>query len=868
MGTFSGNLLRQLRVCAAVLVLLAGVTAARADAAPFDLAGPKLDITVTRLGTTLPIAEVPNLAAGDVLTIKTDFPQGQSAHYLMIAAFLRGSTNPPPESWFFKSETWNRKDKNGLTLTVPDGAQQVLVFLAPETGGDYRTLMNAVRGRPGAFVRASQDLLQASLDRSRLDTYLADVRAINSEDPSKLKDTAPILGRSLGISIDPKCFDKETEQQSPCLMQNQDAIILNDGHSTSIVQALTSGPASDLAIQASYTPEAAYGQYSPYVASVIDIARILDSLHTAQYQYIPALARLKDDEMALVLNTPPSFHNPKSVLVIALPAVEDPQPPPLHAVNPKEVYCAEKSSVALGVDGAPLIFSTSYAHDIVLRVTGKDGKTVDVPVKPDAAKGGLVIDSASLKPDQLGKSVSGSLHGQWGFARFDGPEFHLTNDPTPHWELAAGDHQSLVVGRDDLVHLQGGEAGCMDSITLAGPDGTEKKAEWKMSKADEIEVKLPLSDAKPGDVSLKIKDYGSSAPQTIALRAFDEPGHLESFVVHAGDSQGILKGTRLDETAKVVLAGVEFVPAKLTSSNGSDELEMVAKDANAVADLRAGQATKADVTLKDGREIHLDVTVGAARPSAMLLGKSIDLHGEKASLGEGRIQLANADELPEDAKLTFSVRAQKPTTFSRDVTIEVATEDDAVTTTLSTKDGTLTREDRSVAVARLNPAKAFGGSAFGPLRFRVVENGVGSDWQPLATLVRLPELHGLQCPPRADQSCQLTGGDLFLLDSVASDAAFQHAVQVQDGFPGQEIDVPHPVDGQLFVKLRDDPTVVNRTAFAGAVSRITPPAAPAVVTPAPAAPVSGAPASSAPAAVPSSPPAVASPQPAAIKNPA
>ncbi len=32
------------------------------------------------------------------------------------------------------------------------------MFLAPETGGDFKTLKSAVRGRPGAFVRASQDL--------------------------------------------------------------------------------------------------------------------------------------------------------------------------------------------------------------------------------------------------------------------------------------------------------------------------------------------------------------------------------------------------------------------------------------------------------------------------------------------------------------------------------------------------------------------------------------------------------------------------------------------------------------------------------------------------------------------------------------
>ena len=57
---------------------------------------------------TLPISEVPNLAAGDRIWIKADLPPTQSAHYLLVAAFLRGSTNPPPPNWFFNCETWTK----------------------------------------------------------------------------------------------------------------------------------------------------------------------------------------------------------------------------------------------------------------------------------------------------------------------------------------------------------------------------------------------------------------------------------------------------------------------------------------------------------------------------------------------------------------------------------------------------------------------------------------------------------------------------------------------------------------------------------------------------------------------------------------
>src|ERR1700738_5023444 len=141
---------------------LAAAAAAHAAPATFDLAGPSIELEVARGAMTLPASQVPNLAAGDRVWMKADLPTVQSAHYLMIAAFLRGSTNPPPANWFSRCQTWAGKcSQDGMTLTVPKEAQQLLVFLAPETGGDFNTLVNAVRGRPGGFVGPSPGLKQA-----------------------------------------------------------------------------------------------------------------------------------------------------------------------------------------------------------------------------------------------------------------------------------------------------------------------------------------------------------------------------------------------------------------------------------------------------------------------------------------------------------------------------------------------------------------------------------------------------------------------------------------------------------------------------------------------------------------------------------
>lgn len=830
-----------LALFSALLSALFSVTGAHAAGpAPFDLTGPALEVTVSRGDATLPIAQAPHLAAGDKLSIKADFPETQSEHYLLIVSFLRGPTNPPPKDWFFSCATWKRPcAEKGLSVAVPEGAQQALIFLAPEAGGDFKTLVNAVRGRPGAFVRASQELNQATLDRSRLERYLSAIRQLNAGNPAVLKDTTPLLARSLGIRVDEKCLDRLPQLQAPCLMQGQDTLILNDGHSVSIVEALTTGPASDLVMAASSTPQANYGYYSPYLASLLDLGRLFDSFRVANYQYIPALATAVGAQLTLTLNTPPSFQNPKSVLVAALPAVEQALPPPLHAVSPKDIYCARRNSLVLPVEGAPLVFATEYAHHTFLRITGKNGEVIDLPATADATQGGFVVDTSSLATASLEDRFQGSLHGTWGFERFDGPGFQLVNTHSQAWAPSSADDGSLIVGRANTIHLQAGSIACIDRIMVKDPNGKELRVEWSPLKANEVEINLPLQQTQPGPLTLFVTQYGSSEPHPVELRAYPEAGRFERFSIHAGESHGVLQGSRLAEVASLSLQGLEFVPAPSALTLESDALRMEVQAAAAAAtvettqpatpsseapSLQVGEAASAKVMLRDGRTYPVKVSVAAPRPSVDLVGKSVQA-SERGT--ESKIELASEDQLPQDAQLVFSVRAKSPATFGREATIEVASEDEAFATTLSLANRGITLADAKVAVATFDAAKAFGFSAFGPLKFRVVNKGVAGDWQRLVTLVRLPVLQALQCPAAADQACKLTGSNLFLVDSVAGDPEFKQAIKVPDGFPGRALPVPRPGKDGLYIKLRDDPTVVNVAALIAE----TPPAPPTDATP-------------------------------------
>jgi len=80
-------------------------------------------------------------------------PESQSARYVLVVAFLRGVTNPPPPDWFTRVETWSHQVRDeGVFVTVPQEAQQAIVFLAPERRGLHDAAYH--RARPSRHICA------------------------------------------------------------------------------------------------------------------------------------------------------------------------------------------------------------------------------------------------------------------------------------------------------------------------------------------------------------------------------------------------------------------------------------------------------------------------------------------------------------------------------------------------------------------------------------------------------------------------------------------------------------------------------------------------------------------------------------------
>jgi hypothetical protein len=144
----------------------------------------------------------------------------------------------------------------------------------------------------------------------------------------------------------------------------------------------------------------------------------------------------------------------------------------------------------------------------------------------------------------------------------------------------------------------------------------------------------------------------------------------------------------------------------------------------------------------------------------------------------------------------------------------VAAADESFHILLSLADGTLTRQDSQTVLAVLDPAKAFGPSAFGALRYRAIDaDGAKGDWQPLANLVRVPALKEIRCSDDPEKLCTLIGADLFLIDSVSATSSFAHFVAVPLGFGDSALKVPRPNGTLLYIKLRDDPASINGVAL-------------------------------------------------------
>ena len=860
--------LPQLAVC---LVAAAMSATLGADNARFDLVGPKIDVRVTRGSSTLPIAEVPNLQSGDKIWVKADLPASQSNHLLLIVAFLRGTTNEPPDNWFTKIETWDKKRVEGTTITVPAEAEQAILFVAPETGGDFNTLRSAVKGKPGLFIRAVADLNEASFEQQRIERYLAAMKSVPQNDAKAIQDRSAKLASTLALKPNADCFKKPVEQQVTCLTQSSAPVLLDDGHGRSIAEAVSTGASSDFINAASFTQPGGGGLYSAYVGAAVDLVHLVNQMRTAQYQYIPAISFPQDSTLNLKLNAPPSFHKPESVIVIGLPAIQKTEPPPLHPHDANQVACLLQPTMTLSLEGAPLVFSTSFAHDLVLHLN-RTGAPTDIPLTPDAFEGGLAVakerprqalriaksqaDGAEpLKADvKIGTSrdltITGTVRGYWGFDSFEGPTLTVQQVDGKDWKIVSD--TQLLAGQENHLTLKGDGAACVEHIALTKNESKDVEVTFKPDTAKDVkntlDLDISLTKVLPGGYSLAIQQYGNSTRNNVPLTAYTGEIHLDGIKIHEGDNTAVLTGQGLKEVVSAQIDNQTFMPAD--SGNDDKTVHLNGKEG-----VSPGNGKDATVKLKDGRSMTVKISTEAPRPSFKLLSFNDTPVQEKGAMP---VTLGAKEDVPLNGKLTFVVETKD--VFPRMQTIEVATTRGSVHTSLSLASNNLVLQDEHTAIATLDPLKAFGQSAFGKLQMRpVAEDGTPGDWTPLGTLVRTPQITAIHCTTADAPTCTIDGNDIFLAQSFSAEKEFTKPTEVPTGFAGNSFNVPTPADGTtLYLKLRDDPGAVAAMTLSTPVQKPVP--APVPAPPAPPATSDTAPAAQDPAPPPKTPDPAPAPQ--------
>jgi hypothetical protein len=814
--------MKTLKVAACLLALCLPTVLLADDKARFDLAGPKIDVRVTRGGATLPIAQVPNLLAGDKIWVKADLPESQSNHLILIVAFLRGTTNEPPDNWFTEIDTWEKKTVEGTTVTVPDGAEEAIMFLAPETGGDFKTLRGAVKTKPGLFIRADVDLNEASFEQQRIEAYLAAMKTVPAGDAKAIQEHSAKLAATLALKPNAACFKQPVDQQVVCLTQSSAPILMDDGHEQSVAVALSTGPSSDFITAASTTQPAGGGLYSAYVGAAVDLVHLVGTLRTAQYQYIPGLSFPKDEALSLKLNAPPSFKKPQSVIVIGLPAIQKAKLPPLKPHDPNQVGCLLQPKMTVQVDGAPLVFASSFAHGMVLHLN-RTGAATDLPLTADAFEGGLMVDKdAKREPlkdakPEAGKAgattdltVTGVVRGYWGFDTFDGPTVTVQQVDGKNWKLV--NNPQLMAGQDNKLTLHGDGDACVEHIALSSDKAKDVDVKYAPAKdaKDTLALDVSLKTVEPGGYALAIKQWGDADLDKVPLTAYSAGIKLEGLKVHAGDKTAVLTGEGLKDVVSVEIEKQTFTPA-----GGSDDQTVHLEGTEGVT---PASGAEAQVKLKDGRVLPVKIVAEAARPGLTLVSMSVNGKASAdAKSGPLAVVLGAKEDIPLDGKLTFVVSTKDA--FPRTQTIEVATDKEAVKTTLSLAENDLVLQDEHTAVATLDPLKAFGESAFGRLEMRpVAADGTTGAWTHLGTLVRAPSITAIKCTTADAPTCTVEGSKLFLVQAFGAGKDFAKTAEVPSGFADGSFTVPTPGDGTtLYLKLRDDPGSVDSVTLAAPV---------------------------------------------------
>ena len=323
-------------------------------------------------------------------------------------------------------------------------------------------------------------------------------------------------------------------------MQGQDTLILNDGHSVSIVEALTTRTRerSGDGGQRHAAGELRLLQPLPRDAAAI-LGRLFDSFRVANYQYIPALAtavgqaaHVDAQHAAVVSKSEIGAGRGAAGRRAGAASAAARRQSEGHLLRAQKFARAARRRRAIGVLDRVCARHRSCASPArtAKRSTCRRRR---MPRKAASSSTPRRSQTASLED-----RFEGSLHGYWGFEKFDGPGFQLVNTHSQAWTPSSTDDGSLIVGRANTIHLQAGSVACIDRIMVKDPAGKELRVEWSPVKANEVrdQSAAAAGGARRADAArLAVRREGTASSRAARL---SRGGTLREFLHSRGRIAG------------------------------------------------------------------------------------------------------------------------------------------------------------------------------------------------------------------------------------------------------------------------------------------------------------------------------------------
>jgi len=244
----------------------------------------------------------------------------------------------------------------------------------------------------------------------------------------------------------------------------------------------------------------------------VDTARILSSLHTAHFQYIPAAGAAHRRQPESAAEYAALVHQPQvrggdgaaARRVFAAGAVA--------SGEPSDSFCAMKQGLVLPAEGAPAgVCHRDGARPVsAYRIRRREACHARCACDCRPGQGRAGAHTGNLCA--AGRRSDRRVRGEWGFDNWEGPRYQLVAALPGKWTLAASDQSALVVGRDDTLHIDGPSTVCVEKVEAQTAGKATLALQWKTPKPGALEVTVPLKDASPGPVSVALYQFGLAQP--------------------------------------------------------------------------------------------------------------------------------------------------------------------------------------------------------------------------------------------------------------------------------------------------------------------------------------------------------------------